>query len=218
MGRGLLFGVIVAGLLLAATRADAQPRPLALFPSDADVVIRLKSPDATIEKLAELGEAIQPGTGSMIRDNAIFLGQGISNPSLTGVDQSRDWYIVAFTQVDAPPKVVFAIPGIDTDDMVAALGDDMTTAVHDDWVLYTNESELPEVPEAGEGLMTVLSDAARTTIDSSELSVVLNVAHLTETYGEQLEAFENQILDLMKPPDVFRYLYGPCLELGSCPI
>lgn len=197
MGRLLTFGIVAASLLLVSSGADAQTKPLDLFAKDADVIIRLKSPDATIEKLAELAEAIQPGTGSMIRDNAIFLGQGISNPALAGVDQSRDWYIVAFSQADAPPQVVFAIPAIDTDDMVAALGDEMTTAVHDSWVLYTDEEELPAAPVSGEELSTLLSDSARKTIDSGELSVVLNVAHLNKTYGEQLEAFEGQILDVL---------------------
>ena len=81
-------------LLTMAARLPAADSPLAAFDNQADVIIRLKNPKATIEKAAEMAAAADEKMAQQVRDNSPFIGVLISNPSLAGVDQEQDWYVV----------------------------------------------------------------------------------------------------------------------------
>ena len=66
---------------------------------------------------------MQPGLGETVRQSAQGLGQAISVPSLAGVDRSRDWYVFTFMTPGEQPKVVFAIPTTDADELKQAIKD-----------------------------------------------------------------------------------------------
>ena len=70
--------------------------PTDLLHKDAAVVVRLKAPDTTVKDLAAFIDKVQPGFGAIVQGQASTLGLAINNPTLAGVDMTRDWYIMIF--------------------------------------------------------------------------------------------------------------------------
>lgn len=205
--------------LVVSSTAPAQDSALELFSSDVDVVVRLAEPDKTIENIVALVNGAQPGFGEIARGMITpNLGQAISNPSMTGVDQSRDWYVGAYSNGKAEPQVVFAIPAVDADDFVAALGDKFKSSVHGKFVFYTDKGELPEVPTSSKSLAKSISEGARKTLEMGEISIYVNSKHLVGVYGDELDTAYDQALEglnqlrFMMPQDAGMNL-GPIIEI-----
>ena len=91
---------VAIGLALVSQLSAHAAGPLDLIPADATAVIRLKSPEATIGKVGNFANAVQPGLGFMVQGQAPGLGAVISNPTLGGVDLKQDWYVAV-----SPSKV-----------------------------------------------------------------------------------------------------------------
>ncbi|WP_437191671.1 hypothetical protein [Planctomicrobium sp. SH527] len=173
----------------------AQENPLAYFRKDVGVVIRLREPDQTFEKVAKVVEKVQPGVGAVVHEQQdAVLGQLISNPGMAGVDSSRDWYVAVYAEKGADPKIVFAIPAIRAEEMVAVLAGSMQTQVQRNWVLYTNDETLPVVVE-GETFASLLTDENQNKLPSGDLAVYVNVKHLSTVYAEQVELMQEKVLE-----------------------
>ncbi|SFI63592.1 hypothetical protein [Planctomicrobium piriforme] len=182
---------------LAGTVATAQDSPLQYFTQDVDVIIRLREPDQTAEKLIKVADKIQPGIGEGIKaQQTQGLGQLISNPELTGVDQSRDWYVGVYAEGTEEPVVVFAIPAVKAEDMVSALGDDITSEVHQTWVLYTEADAIPQAKESATAI-TLLGKDAQARLADGDLTVYVNAKHLVDVYSEQIELAQDKVLDAL---------------------
>jgi hypothetical protein len=82
---------VAFGLALSVQLSAQAAGPLDLIPADVTAVIRLKSPEATIGKVGNFANAVQPGLGFMVQGQAPGLGVVISNPTLGGVDLKQDW-------------------------------------------------------------------------------------------------------------------------------
>ncbi|MGD9857114.1 MAG: hypothetical protein AB7U20_19375 [Planctomycetaceae bacterium] len=189
----------VLALAIGVSATVVAAEPLEYFSRDADVVIRLKAPEATIAKAAELADAVQPGVGAIVRQNAPVLGQAILVPGLVGVDQSRDCYILLFTRGRSRPDAVFAIPAMNAEQLTAALPERMNSKIEADWVLYTDaENGVPEATEPGTGIASILTGESAAVFDRGDLSLFINVDHLKEVYGDDIEAGHQQIIVLME--------------------
>lgn len=188
MARRFLLFLLMSWLGLASSlRAEA---PLDLIPESADIVVRLKAPEATTEKLAQFAESIEANTGKLVQARAAQLGVYISNPSLTGVDQARDWYLAVFADAKADPAVVFVIPATDADAMQKALPENVASFARGDWVLYAENKETihdlsSSRSEAGIG--TRLDERSRPVFDASDLSLYVNIDHLTDVYHDRIQ-------------------------------
>ena len=197
MSRFLLPCLIVGFGMTAA----AQDPPLEQFTNDVDVIMKLKEPDRSIEHVADMVNEIQPGLGQMVEQYASSLGMLVANPTMTGVDQTKDWYVGVYSNEQNPPTVVFAIPATEAEEMQDALGDSVVTVVHGGYVFYTeNEYEIPTVT-AGKTAMDEMTDAARTVFSSGDVSLFVNVDHLTAVYEEQISLGQEQVsvgLDQMR--------------------
>ena len=184
----LLF--VLCGSAPFATAADS---PLALFASDADVVIRLKGLQQTVEKAAATAAAVEPRYGDQVRNFAPFLGITISNPTLAGVDQKQDWYVAVFAYEDSDPAVLFAIPSNDTAAFEEALPKKLTRYSNDGWVFYSEQADAVERIKAGKpapeaSIESEISEAARKVFDGGDLSVFINADHLAQVYRKQIRA------------------------------
>jgi hypothetical protein len=184
----LSLGLLFAGA--SALRA-ADETPLDYFSSDAAVVVRLGAPEKTIERIAEMVDAIQPGAGAQITQQAGAIGVLISNPALAGVDQTKDWYIVVYAEGAGEPTAVFAIPTTDAKAMQEALPERFKSAVNGDWVYYTDK-ELPEEADDDDAISDNVSDEGAELLQASDIGLYVNVAQLTETYKTQLEDAEGK--------------------------
>jgi hypothetical protein len=196
MRRGVWRVLCAVLLFCSAVSANAQENPLELYTGDVDLIIRLREPDQAVTKVVKLVNKVQPGAGDLLEaQGAAALGALISNPGLTGVDQSRDWYAgVYFQEEGKAPLVVFAIPALRTEDLVSALGPRMKTKVEGRMVLYTDGEEIPTGPSA---LSTArkMDETTTKALTTGDLSVYVNVDHLSQVYDEQIELFKDKVLE-----------------------
>lgn len=197
-GFSLLPALAALFLCMLATRLPAADSPLAAFDSNADVVIRLKNPKATAEKAAQMAAVADEKMAQQIRENSPFIGVLISNPSLAGVDQEKDWYVVVHAHEDADPTVVFVIPATDAKAQEGAINTKMTKFARDGWVFYGEDKAAIEALQGQtsppvESIVSEIDDDSQAVFDGGDLSVFLNVDHLTEVYKDQLEDASGQL-------------------------
>ena len=178
-----LLALAVGGL------ASAADSPLSAFPDSTDVLLRIKSPKTTVDKTAALVEAVVPGYGAMVRQNAVALGALISNPTLNGVDQTKDWYIAVFTKGQAEPAVVFGIPVTDAAAAQAALSEGLKAKAHGNWLFYSeDEAALPQSATAAGAIEAAMKGEPATVFDKGDVAVFVNLAHLVESYRDVMTA------------------------------
>lgn len=182
--------------LFVAAPASAQDSPLELFGKDVGLVLRLAEPDKTTEHVVALISGVQPGFGEIARSVlGENLGKVISNPTLTGVDQSRDWHVGIYANGAAEPQVIFAIPAVDADDFVAALGEGFKSLVQGTYVLYTDKGELPAVPTAENSVVKLMDEKARAAFAMGDLALYVNSKQLSEKYRDEIDTAYDQVLE-----------------------
>lgn len=175
----------------AALSLAADP-PLSAFASDADVVIRLKAPQQTIERAAAMAATADETIAMQIRQNSLIIGALISNPALAGVDQAQDWLVVVHARPEADPAVIFCIPATDAAAMQAAVSKKMKSFARDGWVFYSEDADaiagLQKAPlTSTTSIASKIDGEAKAVFDRGDISIFLNVDHLSEVYKEQLE-------------------------------
>ena len=183
-------------LLFSVTASAADP--VNLLHKDAAVVVRLKAPDTTVKDLAAFIDKVQPGFGATVQGQASTLGLAINNPTLAGVDMSRDWCIMLFASAKPPLQPVLLIPTNDVQAFKDALGPRFAVAVKDDWIAYSPESSLLEAVQSGfdsstDSLSAVQSDSLLEDFDKGHLSVLVNSPALQATFVSQLANAEQSL-------------------------
>lgn len=194
------YRVFTASLLAIATLVSANQAlaegGLDLIPADAAIVVRLKSPEATIAKVGNFANQIQPGLGFFVQGQAPALGVAISNPTLGGVDLKNDWYVAAFPKKNAEPDVVFVVPATDSDAMQEAVGAGFTYAVKGSWVAYSMNPAATEKAQAvidGDSKALDLGRRAGNVFRANDISIFVNIANLTGSYKEELDRAEEEL-------------------------
>lgn len=192
MLRRRISALLIFGFLLLATPLLAAESGLDAISTDASVVVRLKNPKATIEKIASFIDMVQPGFGTQVRTQGQMIGVAISNPTLGGVDMTADWYMAVYaTGGDAEPGVVFVVPATDVKAMKEALGEGMKFQEFGKWGVYTTDTAAAEKSAArikgtGKSIATVIDKDSSTSIDKGDLAVFINVSQLATAYKSKL--------------------------------
>ncbi len=213
-----IFFSVTLSLGLAGSTV-AQDSPLELFHKDIDVVLRLAEPDKTTENIVALVNGAQPGFGELARGIITEnLGKAISNMALTGADQSQDWHVGIITNGRDEPTVVFAIPTVEADDFVGALGDGFDSSVHGKYVLYTDKGTVPDVPESANSFAKSLSKNAKDAFEMGDVSLFVNSKHLTNSYRDELDTAYDQVLEGLNQlrfamPQDAGFSMGPIIEM-----
>ncbi|RLS57015.1 MAG: hypothetical protein DWH91_05315 [Planctomycetota bacterium] len=189
----------LAGIVLWTQSAQAEG-PLDQISADADIVIRIGSHDATVEHVAALAESVQLGTGDLVTQNATAFGLLLSNPTMAGVDKSQEFYLVLFTQAEAEPKALFAIPATDAPAMQKALPDTFESQVRDGWVFYADKSHgVPAAVTEEDSLSHALTESdAGKLLAESDIGLYINVPHLLTIYGDKIEQGKAQFEQVME--------------------
>ncbi len=172
----------------------AADSPLSQISDKADVVIRIRAFDATVTKVAALVNAVQPGFGDMVSQNATLFGPVISNPGLTGVDRTKDFYLVLFTREVGEPKAVFVIPTTNGPALQKALPENFESQVRENWVFYADKDHgVPEAASAAASLATLLSKSkASAVFENSDIGLHINVAHIADVYDAKIQEGRQQ--------------------------
>ena len=188
---------------VAATLFMALPLLLGAGPMDAisdqaSLVIRLKQPEATIGKVVDLANQLQPGTGNILQAQANAIGLLISNPTLAGVDQKDDWFVAAFAKGEEEPGVLFVIPATDSSAFENAVGDRFEFLKHEKWVLYSDDAETVKLAKArlageGKAFTEVFDEQSIETFAKGDLSLCLNVRNLRDVYKDQLDMADEKV-------------------------
>ncbi len=191
--RGLAFTFAIA----FGFTVQAADSPLSQISDEADVVIRIRAFDATVEKVAALANAVQPGMGDLVSQNATAFGLVLSNPALTGVDRTKDFYLVLFVREEGEPKALFAIPTTDGAAMQKAIAEgqpNFETQVRENWVFYADKDHgVPAAVEATESLATLLSKTkAQAVFENSDIGLHINVGRITDVYDAQIQEGRQQ--------------------------
>jgi len=186
------------------TQLSAQAAgPLDLIPADATAVIRLKSPEATIGKVGNFANAVQPGLGFMVQGQAPGLGVVISNPTLGGVDLKQDWYVAVFAVKNAEPAVVFVVPATDVKALQSGVDESFTFASKDSWVAYSQDEAVMELVEeclsgGADTASGAIDERSSALFGDSDLAAWINVAGIAETYQSELEGADDQLDGLIE--------------------
>ncbi len=210
--RGVQAALVLTGLLLtgwpSAGPLRAAETALDAIPADASVVVRLKNPEATIDKLADFVDMVQPGFGGQVRLQSQALGLAISNPTLGGVDQAADWWLAVFAPPEGgEPGVVFVIPATDVKAMKEALGDSFKFTEFGKWGVYTENDAAAEKIAAGlktkgKSIASMIDAQSQDSFDKGDLSVFVNLGQLTTLYKDKLAGMKTQASEaLEKLPD-----------------
>ncbi len=184
-----LTGLAVTLAMTFGFTLQAADSPLSQISDEADVVIRIRAFDATVEKVAALANAVQPGIGDMVSQNATLFGPVISNPALAGVDRTQDFYLVLFMREEGEPKALFAIPTTDGAALQKALPENFESQVRENWVFYADKDHgVPEAVSATESLATLLGKSkANSVFENSDFGLHVNVAHIADVYDAQIQ-------------------------------
>lgn len=183
----------LAMLVVTSAMAGAADSPLGSISKDADVVVRLKSPKSTIDKVAGMVDKVMPGFGAMVRQNGAAIGAAVNNPTGAGIDQTKDWYISVFTNGQEEPSVLFAVPVTDAEAAKGAIGDDFSTKSADKWLFYSKDEEVLPEDATDESVAAAMRGEPTTVFDKGDISIFVNVANLTEAYSDEIEMGQQQI-------------------------
>jgi hypothetical protein len=202
--RRVVLGLVWLGLLASGLTARAEEKESAwdAIPADAAVVVRLKAPKATTERVAGFVDMVQPGMGNNVRTQAKMIGLAILNPTLEGVDMTKDWYMAVFApsenRPDTTPTMLYIIPAIDVKAMEEGLGGEVKFVVHGDFGVYSQSSELVESVEEflkgeDEGAGDEIDDKSLAAFEKGDLSAWVNVGGLTEEFADKLTEAKEKI-------------------------
>lgn len=174
-----------------AIAADA----LDVVPESASVVLRLKTPQATLGRLADYVNVVQPGFGEAIRGNLPALGLLISNPSLAGVDAEKDWWAIAFIEARQRPAVVFVVPATDTNAIKEVLPPDWLFHAADKLAIYSDDETAlgklkDRVSGKGASIWSKTDTASKKLFEASDVSAFVNLKQLSQTFANELDQAE----------------------------
>lgn len=189
------FAVGVLWLGLTSSPLFAADAALEAIPESAAVVVRLKAPKATTDKVAAFVNMVQPGFGQQVKMQAKAIGLGILNPSMEGVDEGKDWYVAVFAPEPGAekPDTVFVIPATDTKRMAEGLGEDVKFMDYSGFGVYTQSDSAAELMKKhlsskGKSIATVIDAASLAAMDRGELAAYINVSGLVTKYASEIEA------------------------------
>lgn len=186
--------ISISWFSVAANAAESSDA----VPESASVVLRLKAPNATIGKLSQFVDAVQPGFGAAVQGGLPAMGLAIMNPGLAGVDIEKDWWAITFIESRQKPAVVFVIPASDADALKKALPPGFQTHLSDKLAVYSdNEEALGKVRDRlsgkGTGLWSKVDASTKKLFDSSDVSVLIHLRQLTKSFASELDQAEPQL-------------------------
>ncbi len=205
---------------LVSTQASAQDSAVRLIPDTASVVVRLKNPQATTEKVSKFANQIQPGADAAIETWSNQLGAFLSNPTLAGVDKNADWWLVVSARADAEPQVVFVVPATDGEMLSSAIGESFHAIHQDGWVIYSEDVAALEpiqqrIDGQGESIIALIDSSSREVLQRGDISVFVHVASLTKLYESQLDEADQQLDEVL---DNFAQLVPPTPGMDLEPV
>jgi hypothetical protein len=185
------FSILLAmGLLIQVTSLQAADAPTSVIPADTGIVIKIASPAATIKKVTASANTLKEGWGSFIEGQTPNLGMAISNPTLAGVDQDKDWFVALVLDSEEEPSIIFIIPAKDINAMEEAISDDFEFIKHGDYGIYTEDedyaAQIKKIISGEEKPMEFVAGTGEKLFKTADLGVYVNFPVILDTYEENI--------------------------------
>lgn len=200
MARRALSWALVLLVAWTVRPAVAQTdSPLKAIPGDAAVVVRVKGLQGTLNKVASLADAVQPGAGNTVKFGGAALGGVLKNPTMEGVDLAGDFYVALFVEKDEAPGIVFVVPAKDAAAMEEALGDDVTFLKHGKFGIYAEDEELIDAVKEQlkskdkDSLGEAIDEKSMAVLNRGDISVFVNVPALLEVYKDEFAMLQGLV-------------------------
>lgn len=196
-------------VVLGGLPAFAADGPLAAFPKDTGVIVRLKNPQKTLQRAGELAVKVDRTEGVKVQLAGPMLGQMISNPSLKGVDMAGDWGLGVFPVENGDPGVVFCIPATDAKAFQENVMGDYQFQTLEKYLIYTENQDTAakikqHIAAKGASISTLLDKTSTAVWDEGDVSVFVNVPQILKVYKgpfdqgvEQANQFIEQMPNLV---------------------
>ncbi len=175
-----------------AETSQGAEAPLAVFPQDTGVIVRMAAPKKTIANVAQAVDKVQPGFGGMVEGQASSIGVGISNPTLQGVDMESDWWMGVFLSEDKQPQVAFVIPATDIGDMEDAIDESFAFHKEGNWGIYSEDESAVErikatIAGTTPNIVRAFSGKLLSGYQTGDLSIYVNTPTLASVYQDEIE-------------------------------
>ena len=161
--------------------------------SDAGIVIRLKQPGETQQKLTSIMNQVDESLSTILGANLrTFLGRSISNPTLAGVDNTRDMCVGVFLSQTKRPGLLYVIPVSDAAAFKAGLGENYKSVVQEKWIIYSEDQMLVDqalevIKDSNQNFQALMSAEAKEMFATGDFSVYVNSEKLVTIYQPQLK-------------------------------
>jgi len=204
MLRRLASPLLLLILVLASLPIQAAETALDAITTDASVVVRLRTPRATVDKVADLADLVAKGTGDQIRGQWAALGLAISNPTLAGVDMEADWWLAVYAAGgEEQPDVVFIVPASDMAAMKEALGESVKFMENGKFAVYTTDEgaaakTAARIKGEGKSIATLIDKPSSTVFESGDVSVFINVTQLATAYKSEIDEVKDKATETIE--------------------
>ena len=187
----------------AVSKAQAA-QPADAVPDSASLVLRWKSPRASLERLAEFADAAVPGLGFGERINREWLSllvgtiSGGELPDMTGVDASQDFWIILTAESGREMPLVFMVTAKDVEAVKTALDDQFATHAVGNLVVFSEDEEAvdkvrDQLQRKQSTFWSGVDAASKRLFDASDVSVIVNVRRLTDEFADIVTWAETSI-------------------------
>ncbi|MFN0055717.1 MAG: hypothetical protein ACKV0T_26540 [Planctomycetales bacterium] len=194
-GSCLLLVAVLTGPRQVAQAAEAWDA----FSTDAGVVVRIRKPEETIEKVATLVDQVVPGAGAQVRLQADGIGIMVSNPTLAGANKKADWWLAVYPRpAGEEPEVVYVIPATDLKAMQEAVGSNAKFQEFESFGVYTSDADAAELTAGrlkgtSKSISTLVEKPSLAVFDKGDVSVFINVRRLSTVYKAQIEEARDNV-------------------------
>ena len=193
----LAAGLLLApALLLAPPPAHAQSDAadpalaedaVALIPKTAGVVVRIADPDSAITHVQDFAKNSAPQLAGFVSQARVFLGVGVQNPTLSGIQMSDPWYLVMIPRADAKPATVYLLPVENAVAAEKAIGPNFEKKTLGTYLAYSEDADALETFGGSDNVTGSLPAGTTELASAADVTIFVNVPVLRETYSEQIE-------------------------------
>ena len=192
-------GLVFCLLFFSLSDIRAAEMPASAISGEAGIVVRLKQPQLTMQKITGLTNQVDESVSSLLGANLrTIVGRSLFNPTLVGVDTKRDLGVGVFFSPTEKPELLFVVPVADGAELKNALGAQFKTAQHENWLIYSKQQQLVDlalenIKAEDKSYQKQLSSESRDLFSGGDLSIYINSQKLVELFQPQLKQAEQQV-------------------------
>jgi len=189
----------ILSLSLLASPLWAQEKdPLAHIPFDCNLVVKLSSPEATVNRIREILSEASSDLAEFIDLVPATMEDWFFNSGMAGVDSGADvWMAVRFRSGHDPERA-FIVVASDSKELMEAVGETFTFYTAGKWTVYSESPDLIELfrklgDSTGRGLNKFVDPHSAEILTRGDLAVWVDLQSVRKAYQDELDALKADI-------------------------